>query len=57
LRLRKEGLAADAELTTWVVEAGPAFFKETITGVAKGIAEANSFNKKKAPTPLLNSSR
>lgn len=39
-RLQKEGFAPEFTLEEWIVEAGPAFFQETITGAQKGIAEA-----------------
>jgi hypothetical protein len=39
-RLQKEGLARDYTLEEWVVEAGPAYFDDTIEGVVRGIAEA-----------------
>src|SRR6185437_1124267 len=42
LRLQKEGLSRKYALKTWVVEAGPAFYKETIAGVRKGIESADS---------------
>ena len=41
-RLQKEGLAPEFTLEEWIVEAGPAFFKETIAGAEKGIAEAKA---------------
>lgn len=39
-RLQKEGLAKDYTLEEWVVEAGPAFFADTVKGVEKGVAGA-----------------
>jgi hypothetical protein len=40
-RMQKEGLAKKYGLTTWVVEAGPAFYKDTIAGVHQGIKTAD----------------
>ncbi len=39
-RLQKEGLAKAYTLEEWVVEAGPAFFDDTVAGVEKGVAGA-----------------
>ncbi|QEH34503.1 hypothetical protein OJF2_30430 [Aquisphaera giovannonii] len=39
-RLDKEGLATEHALHEWVVEAGPAYFDETVAGVQRGIDEA-----------------
>lgn len=39
-RLQKEGLAKGYTLVEWVVEAGPAFFDDTVAGVEKGVAGA-----------------
>jgi hypothetical protein len=41
-RLQKEGLARPWTLEHWNVEAGPAFFDETIVGVQKAIDEAKT---------------
>jgi hypothetical protein len=41
-RLQKEGLAKEWTLEEWEVEAGPAYFGETVVGVKRGIAEVNS---------------
>jgi hypothetical protein len=38
--LQKEGLAKECTLEEWVVEAGPAFFDDTVAGVKKGVAGA-----------------
>lgn len=40
LRLRKEGLAADWALDAWEVEAGPAYFDDTVAGAKRGASEA-----------------
>jgi leucyl aminopeptidase len=40
--LQKEGLAKEWTLEEWDVEAGPAYFDETIVGVKRGISEAGS---------------
>ncbi|QVL31690.1 peptidase M17 [Telmatocola sphagniphila] len=41
-RLQKQGFAKSYALQNWVVEAGPAYYEETISGVKKGIAEAGT---------------
>jgi hypothetical protein len=41
-RLQKEGLAKEFTLEQWNVEAGPAFFDDTVVGVQKGIEEAKA---------------
>jgi Cytosol aminopeptidase family, N-terminal domain len=41
-RLQKEGLAKKFTLEQWNVEAGPAFFDDTVVGVQKGIEEATA---------------
>ena len=35
-------------LTTWVVEAGPAFYKDTIAGVQEGIKSADAAIKERS---------
>jgi hypothetical protein len=39
-RLQKEGLAKEYTLAEWWVEAGPAFFDETVTGIEKAVKQA-----------------
>jgi hypothetical protein len=51
LRLQKEGMAQKYSLATWVVEAGPPFYKDTIAGVRKGIESADSAIKRRSTTP------
>src|SRR5947209_920788 len=41
-RLQKEGLAREWTLEEWHVEAGPAYFDETVIGVTRGSSEAAS---------------
>ncbi|WP_422928090.1 M17 family peptidase N-terminal domain-containing protein [Singulisphaera sp. PoT] len=41
-RLQRQGFAAPFSLEEWVVEAGPAYYDETIAGVKKSIAEAKA---------------
>ena len=50
-RLQKEGLAKAFTLEEWVVEAGPDYFDETVTGVKKGIEEAKDAAAKRPSTP------
>jgi len=47
-RMQKEGLAKKFALTTWVVEAGPAFYKDTIVGVQEGIKSADAAIKERS---------
>ena len=49
-RLGREGLAAPYTLKEWVVEAGPAYFDETVTGVRNGIADAADATKARPAT-------
>jgi hypothetical protein len=52
LRLQKEALAPAFTLTQWVEEAGPDFYKETIAGVEKGLAEAAAAVKARKAGPF-----
>jgi len=47
LRLQREGLSNDYKLTDWSVEAGPAYFEETVAGVRKAVSEAASETSKR----------
>jgi hypothetical protein len=40
LRLQNEGLSNDYKLTDWSVEAGPAYFDETVAGVREAVSQA-----------------
>lgn len=40
LRLQEEGLSKDYKLTDWSVEAGPAYFDETVSGVRAAVSQA-----------------
>lgn len=50
-RLQKEGLARDYTLEEWVVEAGPAYFSDTVEGVERGIAEAKKIAAERLAAP------
>jgi len=50
-RLQKEGLAKAFTLDEWVVEAGPDYFDDTVTGVQKGIEEAKAAAAKRPSDP------
>ncbi len=51
VRLQKEGLSKQYVLEEWIEEAGPDFYKETITGVKTGMDEAKSaIGKRKIAT-------
>jgi hypothetical protein len=39
-RLQKEGLSKEFTLDEWNVEAGPAYFDDTVVGVQKAIEQA-----------------
>jgi hypothetical protein len=41
-RLQKEGLAREWTLEEWEVEAGPAYFADTVIGVKRGVSESAS---------------
>jgi hypothetical protein len=56
-RLQKEGLAKPYTLDEWWVEAGPAYFDETVGGVKKAIAEANDLIKARASKPYASAKR
>ncbi|HEY7311259.1 MAG TPA: M17 family peptidase N-terminal domain-containing protein [Gemmataceae bacterium] len=53
-RLQKEGLGKDFTLEQWNVEAGPAFFEDTVKGVQKGIEEARATDAKRPSGPYGN---
>src|SRR4051794_3319485 len=50
-RLQKEGLARKFTLEQWNVEAGPAFFDDTVAGVRKGIEGAKAAVGKRSSDP------
>lgn len=50
-RLQKEGLASEYILKEWWVEAGPAYFEETVAGVKKGVTEATGAMKGRSAAP------
>jgi hypothetical protein len=52
-RLQKEGLSKEFNLEQWNVEAGPAYFDETVAGVQKAIEEADKAIKERSPDPLM----
>jgi hypothetical protein len=52
-RLQKEGLSKDFTLDQWNVEAGPAFYDETVRGVQKAIEEAQRTIKARSTEPLM----
>lgn len=52
-RLQKEGLAKEWTLDGWEVEAGPAYFDETVLGVKRGISEAASSAAARKSTPYM----
>jgi hypothetical protein len=52
-RLQKEALSKEFTLDEWNVEAGPAYFDETVTGVQKAIEQAGKAIKDRSAEPLL----
>jgi hypothetical protein len=50
-RLQKEGLSKDFTLEQWNVEAGPAYFEETVKGIEKAIQEAQTEIAKRSSSP------
>jgi hypothetical protein len=42
LRLQDQGLSKEYKLTDWSVEAGPAYFDETVTGVRAAVTQAGA---------------
>lgn len=50
-RLQREGLAKPFVLREWIVEAGPAYFDSTATGIEQGIDDAKATIAKRAATP------
>jgi len=51
-RLQKEGLADKFVLKEWIVEAGPAYYEETIVGAGQGIEEATAIAKSRPSAPF-----
>ena len=56
-RLQKEGLAKQFTIEQWNIEAGPAFFDDTIAGVQKGIDEAKASAAKRSSEPYIKSKK
>ncbi len=50
-RLQKQGFASDYTLNSWIVEAGPTYYDETIAGVRDAIAQAAEIVKLRDPKP------
>ena len=56
-RLQKQGLGKDFTLEEWWVEAGPAYFDETVAGVTKASAEATDLIKERESKPYTSEKR
>jgi hypothetical protein len=56
-RLQKEGLGKPYTLEEWWVEAGPAYFDETVAGVTKASAEATDLIKARESKPYASGKR
>jgi leucyl aminopeptidase len=52
-RLQQERLASDWTLDGWNVEAGPAYFAETVAGVTRGVAEATATAAARTSAPYM----
>jgi hypothetical protein len=52
LRLQQEGLSNNYKLEEWWVEAGPAYFDETVVGVREGVSQAAVEFAKRPATKL-----
>jgi hypothetical protein len=56
-RLQMEGLGKPFALDEWWVEAGPAYFDETVAGVKKATAEATDLIKARESKPYTSRNR
>jgi Cytosol aminopeptidase family, N-terminal domain len=56
-RLQKQGLARKFTLEQWNVEAGPAFFDDTVAGVQKGVEEAKAAAAARSSAPYASDKR
>jgi hypothetical protein len=56
-RLQKQGFAKAYTLEEWAVEAGPAYFDETVAGVKKAIAQAAATVGARDPKPYSTKSK
>lgn len=52
-RLQKQGLAREWTLEEWEVEAGPAYFDDTVSGVKRGISEAAASVSSRKSSPYM----
>lgn len=51
LRLQKQGFAKSLKLESWIVEAGPTYYDETVAGVKTAIKEAATLQSKRSNQP------
>jgi|GEM_PF-849584 len=56
-RLQQEGFAKRYELAQWWIEAGPAYFDETVAGVEKAVTEAADLIKARGIPPYASQSK
>ncbi|HJZ55491.1 MAG TPA: M17 family peptidase N-terminal domain-containing protein [Gemmataceae bacterium] len=56
-RLQRQGFAKAFTLEEWVVEAGPAYYDETVAGVKKAIAQAGEAARARDPKPYSTKSK
>ncbi len=57
MRLQSQGFATEFRLDTWIVEAGPIYFDDTIAGVRNAIAQAAVLVKQRDSMPYSTKSR
>jgi hypothetical protein len=57
IRLQTEGLSNNYELTDWIVEAGPAYFDETIAGVREAVSQADTETAKRSAEKYTSESK
>jgi hypothetical protein len=50
-RLQKQGFSKPFALESWIVEAGPTYYEETIAGVRKSVIQATAIAEKRDITP------
>jgi hypothetical protein len=56
-RLQKQGLSKAFTLKQWIVEAGPKYYDETVTGVDRAIEEAGKTVKTRDPKPYASTAK
>ena len=57
VRLQKQGFAKAMTLESWIVEAGPTYYDETIAGVKNAIAQAGTIKSARDQRPYSSRSQ